>query len=138
MVAAGRFAQNGLVVEFTGKAGSNSFFDCPFFSDFADEDEKLFIGGLQPFYFGTVRSIKKRQNYKIYIRAISMFHRMIQGYAWNKQLGAIQIKHCSALGRLISEEFAQKALKAESSLVPDYVLFLWHNLVSQIKNCELV
>ena len=138
LVAAGRFARNGLVVEFTGKTGAMAFFDCPFWSDFADEDEKLFVGGLQNFMFGAVRNIRTRQNYGVYIKAISIFQWMIIAYPWQKTTGVIQEKHCAAMSRLIEAEIAQKAVKGESSVVPDYVLFLWHNLVVQVKQCEMV
>ena len=126
------------MIEFAGKLGANSFFDCVFWSDFADEDEKLFIGGLQVFFFKTIRNIKTKQNYKVYVKAIAMFHAMIQGFLWNEENGAIQKKHCFAMRRLIEAEIAQKAVKGESSVIPDYVLFLWHNLVVQVKHCEIV
>lgn len=137
LVAAGRFARNGLVVEFRGKVSANSFFDCPFWSDFADEDEKLFIGGAVGFAFATIRNIKTRQNYGVYIKAISMFHMIVQGYPWNAERGIIGKKYRAALNRLIEAEIAQKIVLGESSMVPDYVLFLWHNLVAQVKHCEI-
>merc|ERR1719419_471302 len=66
-----------------------------------------------------------------------MFDYMIKGYPWEEGDGAIKKKHCSALGRLIREEIAQKAVKGESSEVPDYVLNLWHNLVVQVEHIEV-
>lgn len=89
--------------------GSNRYFNCPFWSDFADEDEKLFIGGLQDFIFETIRNIKTKQNYRVYVQVISMFHNMIRGFPWNLELGAIQKKHCSALNRLIEAEIAKES-----------------------------
>ena len=112
------------MVEFIGKGSALSFFDCPFWSDFADEDEKLFIGGLQLITFGSIRNIKTRRNYGVYVKAISMFHMMTQGWTWTKRRGVIEEKHIRAMDRLIEAEIAQKAVKGESSVVPDYVLFL--------------
>ena len=74
MVAVGTFGRDGLVVEIQGRGGVNSFFDCPYWSDFTDEDEKLFIGGLQEFGFGTIRNIQTKMNYAVFVQAMAMFN----------------------------------------------------------------
>ena len=135
-VAATRFARDGLVAEFLA-GGSKKFFNCPFWSDFADEDEKLFLGGLIDFTFGSIRNIKTQQNYGVYVQAISMFQLMIRGSTWNSTITSITKTHCFAINQLIKEEIAQKVVKGESSLIPDYILCLWHNLLVNIEHIEL-
>ena len=135
-MAATRFARNGLVAEFLA-GGSNKFFRCPFWSDFADESENLFIGGFMSFTFGSIRNIKTQQNYEVYVQAISMFQWFIHGSPWITTITSIKKKHCFAINQLIEEEIAQKVVNGESSLVPDYILCLWHNLLVNVKHIEL-
>eukprot|EP01083_Nonionella_stella_P177592 624638_1 len=81
-----------------------------YWSDYPQEREKLFIGGLQMFPFKTIRNMSVRpvQNYHAYVQVIDMFHRMIEGFSWDD--GEINTSNIEVLELLIEEEMAQKAV----------------------------
>ena len=116
---------------------SNFYFDCRYWSDYVEEDEKLFIGGLHDFHFGTIRNMTTtpKENYRVYIQTLTMFHYMIEGWPWKD--GKIKKKNNEALKLLIKEEIAGKAVKSLPSVVPRYVLQLWHHFLIKIKAVEI-
>merc|ERR1712013_514661 len=136
-VAIGTFGRNGVVVEIQGLLSSNAFFDCPFWSDFTDEDEKLFIGGLQEFTFRTIRDIPNKKNYAVFVQAMAMFQKSIDSAGWNAKHCKITPKHHSALKLLTEEETAGKVINGEESTVPQYILRLWHHMLAQISTVEI-
>ena len=116
------------------------YFDCESWSDFIGEDEKLFIGGLAAFDFGTIRNMTTTptQNYQLYVKAMVMFHYMIEAWRWNtKNLGAITAKHAKSLQLLVQDEIDGKYQNPSESVVPQYILLLWHNFLQNIKHLEL-
>ena len=118
------------------------YFDCTSWSDFVDEDEKLFLGGLCFLGFNTIRNLAKSpvQNYKVYVKAMSMFYYIIRGFGWNASiLGNIRKCHAKGLQLLITEEMNGKyAISSESeSVLPRYVVLLFHHFVNQIRELEI-
>ena len=115
------------------------YFDCTPWSDFVDEDEKLFIGGLSFFDFLTIRNMSTTptQNYKLYIQAMGIFHYIIEGWGWNSY--QIRKGHAKSLELLINEEIDGKwAMSSDSnSVVPRYVLLLWHHFLGTITELEI-
>eukprot|EP01084_Bolivina_argentea_P136901 241123_1 len=114
-----------------------AYFDCRSWSDFHAEDEKLWIGGLQYFRFKTIRNMQPtpKQNYGLYVQALTMFHYMIEAWQWNGS--AIKKKHCKALELMINEEISENILKEIPSKTPKYILKLWHHFLSKIKKVEI-
>ena len=55
------------------------FFDCGSWSDFSSEREFLFLGGLQPMYFTSVRDIPTNSNYAKFIEPLSMLDDIFDG-----------------------------------------------------------
>eukprot|EP01083_Nonionella_stella_P215203 774736_1 len=135
-VAVNTFSDDGLVISIPNDDTFTLYFDCVYWSDYPQEREKLFIGGLQPFPFKTIRNMSVRpvQNYHAYVQVIDMFHRMIEGFAWND--GEINTSNLEVLELLIEEEMQQKAVNEMASKVPQYVLNLWHHFLSKIKRIE--
>eukprot|EP01084_Bolivina_argentea_P136900 241119_1 len=114
-----------------------AYFDCRSWSDFHAEDEKLWIGGLQYFRFKTIRNMQPtpKQNYGLYVQALTMFHYMIEAWHWKGSV--IKTKYCKALKLMITEEISENILKEIPSKTPKYILKLWHHFLSKIKNVEI-
>ena len=55
------------------------FICCGSWSDYSSEREYLFLGGLQPLIFTTIRDIPTNTNYQKWIQPISMLQSMIRG-----------------------------------------------------------
>ena len=104
-----------------------------------DEDEKLFIGGLCHLDFLTIRNMSTTptQNYKLYIQAMTRFHYIIEG--WGTEGLDIKKGHAKSLELLINEEINGKwAMSSDSnSVVPRYVLLLWHHFLGTITELEI-
>eukprot|EP01083_Nonionella_stella_P177591 624637_1 len=109
-VAVNTFSDDGLVISIPCVKAFTLYFDCVYWSDYPQEREKLFIGGLQLFPFKTIRNMSVRpvQNYHAYIQVIHMFHKMVRGFAWRD--GEINTSNIEVLELLIEEEMAQKAV----------------------------
>eukprot|EP01084_Bolivina_argentea_P170933 296172_1 len=132
-VAVDIFGRDGIVVTFQNNSAQR-YFDCRCWSDFVNEDEKLFVGGLTTFTFRTIRNMKTLENYNPYVNAIAVFHKMIQSQFWSSN--PITRKDFKSLDLLIKAETINK--KEDSlSLVPEYVLNLWHHFLLQIKQIEI-
>ena len=108
-----------------------------------DEDEKLFIGGLGPMRFKTIRNMARSpvQNYKVYVQAMSMFSFITQGAGWNPVSTGIKIKksHGKSLQLLITEEMDGKyAMSSDlESVIPRYVMLLFHHSLHQVRDLEI-
>eukprot|EP01083_Nonionella_stella_P177590 624631_1 len=124
-VAVNTFSDDGLVISIPRNDAFCLYFDCVYWSDYPQEREKLFIGGLQEFPFSTIlnMSVRPVQNYHAYIQVMYMFHNMVRGFAWNE--GEINTSNLQVLELLIEEEMQQKAVNEMASKVPQYVLNLW-------------
>merc|ERR1712113_29193 len=56
----------------------SDLFDCSFISDFANENQVLFIGGFERIKFETVIDIDYGMNYQIYLKAINTINYIIK------------------------------------------------------------
>eukprot|EP01083_Nonionella_stella_P225328 801201_1 len=135
-VAVNTFSDDGLVISIANDGAFNLYFDCVYWSDYPQEREKLFIGGLQAFPFKTIRNMSVRpvQNYQSYIQVMNMFRYMVGGFVWAD--GEINTSNLEVLELLIQEEMQQKAVNEMASKVPQYILNLWHHFLSKIKRIE--
>eukprot|EP01084_Bolivina_argentea_P028915 53707_1 len=59
------FGSNGIVLSIKKTKSAASFINANGWSSFANEDERLFVGGKQPISFQTIRNIPKRENFVI-------------------------------------------------------------------------
>eukprot|EP01084_Bolivina_argentea_P262051 443058_1 len=81
--AHGTFAKDdGLVVDIRNNNKGIYLFDCSFFSDYTEEQERFFIGGLKKFKFLTIHHIRPKQNYSAFIRPISILAAMFGGFKY--------------------------------------------------------
>eukprot|EP01084_Bolivina_argentea_P203250 347175_1 len=130
-IAANTFGAKGLVIDIP-KDAIAFYFNCRYFSDFTSEDERLLIGGLSEIKFDTIRNMQPtpKQNYKVYVTALTIFHKMINGFVWEEK---VKSRYRKVLKKLIKEEISGKVVKALPSNVPTYILHLWHHFLSTIK-----
>ena len=101
---------------------------------FIGEDEKLFLGGFEEFSFSTIRNMATtpKENYSLYIQSMTMFHFMIECFLIRHT--PITKLHALALKLLVREELAGKGTSSQiSSVVPRYILELWHNFLCSEK-----
>ena len=135
-IACSIFGAKGLVINIKKSTKFLPYFDCRYWSDFTSEDEKLFVGGLRFFDFGTIRNMTTtpKADYHRYIETLTMFHYMIEGWPWNN--GIIKKKYAMTLDLLIKEEMAMKSIKSLPSVVPPYILKLWLHFLNKIENVE--
>merc|ERR1712228_772957 len=92
------FSQKGMVIDILNDKVATPLFDCSFWSDFTNENERLFIGSLQPFTFETIHYLPLNENYEIFIRVIGILMEMIDGFAY--QISAIKRKDFKTLSIL--------------------------------------
>ena len=83
VIAATTFASQGIVVSIISPPyGFIPFWDCAWWSDFSHEAEWLFLGGIQPFQFLTIRNIPQRINYEKFVSVISGIGHMIRKWVY--------------------------------------------------------
>eukprot|EP01083_Nonionella_stella_P235275 827465_1 len=135
-VAVGRFAENGIVLQiFNDKQGRMRFWPCSYWSCYSDEYEYLFIGGLQYFYVSTIRDIPNEQRYDSLIRAMNVFHYMVDGYPLQDR--KVTKKDVRVLRSLVHEEENNTLLKASESSVPVYFLSLFHHFLNTLAYIDI-
>lgn len=139
-VASTLFASGGLAVSITNTNQSHCiYFDCTPWSDYIDEAEKLFIGGLCHFELQTIWNMSTApiQNYKLYLEAMGMFDWIVEG--WNSEGLTIRQCHAKALELLISEEMNGKYLMSSNLefVVPRHVVLLFHHFLQNITDLEV-
>eukprot|EP01083_Nonionella_stella_P203734 743176_1 len=133
-VAVGRFAQNGIVLQISNMQTTNRFLPCSYWSCYSDEYEYLFIGGLAHFELSTIRDIPNQQRYDPLIRAMTVFHFMVDGYALYSK---VTKKNIRVIRTLIQEEENNTLLKGLESSVPVYFLSLFHHFLNRLTYVDI-
>merc|ERR1712228_883176 len=131
MSVALNFAQKGMVIDIINTKIAIPLFDCSFWSEFTNENERLFIGSLQYFIFETIHYLPLNENYEIFIRVIGILMGMIDG--WPYQISAIKQKDFKTLSVLISDHINNK----KSEKIPFYVHNLLKHIVQNVNKIHL-
>ena len=108
-IAATTFASEGIVLDIANTAGAMFFF-CKWWSDFSQEEECLYMGGLTHFQFTNIRNIPKHETYAHYIVPITMLQDMIGAHASYIRKATKKDLYCMA--RLISEQVGDLSLSS--------------------------
>merc|ERR1712176_443392 len=135
-VACGTFADDeGIVVDIWSSSSKRGqmLFEAVLWSDYHEESEYFFIGGLQYFYFLTIHDIPKRRDYKSYTAPISMFAQMIRGYKFNQNDRAITEFDVRILGQLITDNLSDGA----AAKIPSYIRRLFSNFTNNVERVEI-
>merc|ERR1712228_247873 len=130
-VVALQFAGKGMVIDILKEYISIPLFDCSFWSDFTNENERFFIGSLQRFTFETIHYLPLKENYEIFIRVIGMLMEMITGYPYH--ISAIKQSDFNILSILISDHINDK----KSEKIPFYVHNLFKHIVQNVNKIHL-
>merc|ERR1712228_1098314 len=125
------FSQKGMVIDILNDKVATPLFDCSYWSDFTNENERLFIGSLQPFTFETIHYLPLKENYQIFIRVIGILMQMIKGFPY--QISAIKQKDFNILSDLISDHINDK----KSEKIPFYVHNLFKHIVQNVNKIHL-
>merc|ERR1712176_12962 len=125
------FAGMGIVVDLLNKKNALPLFDCEYWSDFANEYERLFIGSLQPFTFETIHHLVLKQNYKNHVRAIGILMKVIQG--WPYQISAIKQSDVQCISDLINAHINGQ----HSPFIPLYIHQLFENIAQKTKEVQM-
>ena len=129
-IASGSFGAEGIVVEMDGKC-SPFLWDCQWWSDFHEEAECLFLGGLIAFSVQSIRHIPSRTNYKRYIAPMYMLSRMLEGYHYLLRLATE--RDVNRLRELITEQIGEKHALSLPSETDRYILSLFHYFCVNVK-----
>merc|ERR1712228_319929 len=70
--------KNGVIVSMRPYDQFLRYFNCSGIADDIGKDEKLFIGGNEPFFIQNIHNIKSCANYQKYVTAINYFKNMLQ------------------------------------------------------------
>merc|ERR1712228_283073 len=130
-VVALQFAGKGMVIDILNIKASIPLFDCSFWSDFTNENERFFIGSLQRFTFETIHYLPLKEDYQIFIRVIGILMTMIIGYPY--VISAIKQKDFNILSILISDHINDK----KSEKIPFYVHNLFKHIVQNVNKIHL-
>eukprot|EP01083_Nonionella_stella_P027904 76845_1 len=134
-VAVSRFAENGIVLQIPKSKQTMRYWPCSYWSCYSDEYEYLFIGGLEHFELSTIRDIPNEQRYDSLIRAMNVFHYMVDGYPLQDR--KVTKKDVRVLRSLVHEEENNTLLKALESSVPVYFLSLFHHFLNTLAYIDI-
>ena len=119
-------------------SGTMYYFDCKWWSDFSQEEECLFIGGLAHFIFRTIRYIPKNENYQNYIAPITMLDLMVT--ANPILLRKANQRDYRNLRALMYSELGESMIikkEKERRIIPELVSRLFHHFCVNVKKVKL-
>eukprot|EP01084_Bolivina_argentea_P213989 363322_1 len=134
-IAHGTFAKTeGLVVDIWNNNAGNYLFDCSFFSDYTDENERFFIGGLQYFEFITIHHMKLKEDYMAWIKPISVLAKMFSGFPFERS----RVKNIDISGlSLLILNYLSSSTTSEICQIPIYISKLFTNFVNNVEQIEI-
>ena len=117
------FGREGIVIDIKVDKVGVFFMDCNYWSCFTHEDERLFIGGLQPLQMTTIRYIPQNENYIQYVKVMTMLRCMFSG---NVLFGSEPTSDdIDCVEGLIEME-----VKTLNNIkIPKYIKTLWHHFL---------
>eukprot|EP01083_Nonionella_stella_P098980 278404_1 len=110
---------NGIILELEKASigGSLRYFNCSLLSVYGSEDERLFIGGKQPLQFRSIRMIRDNHNYRYFIKALSLFDKIINSQMlYQDEVGAVTKTDYKVVHAMINNQIGDK-----QSGYPDYI-----------------
>ena len=128
----GIFGSKGIVIDIKRTPSGTMFFDCNYWSDFQNEDERFFIGGLVSFNFVTIRDVKHTMDFQKYIKPLTMLDMMIQGFPYSSD--KVTKEDRAYLNLMINQEIQQTLERGLITEIPEYCLKIWHNFLSKVED----
>merc|ERR1712228_665654 len=124
-------ANEGMVIDILNKKISAPLFNCQYWSDYTEENERLFIGSLQYFTFESIHHLSMGLNYEIFIRRIGILMTMIRGYPY--EISAIHNGDFQCLSDLISDHINN----THTDHIPLYVHKLFTHIMQNVNKIHL-
>merc|ERR1712228_338817 len=124
-------ANEGMVIDILNKKISAPLFNCQYWSDYTEENERLFIGSLQAFTFESIHHLSMGLNYEIFIRRICILMTMIIGYPY--EISAIHDGDFQCLSDLISDHINN----THTDHIPLYINKLFTHIMQNVNKIHL-
>ena len=128
------FGATGIVLSIDVGYTGDLFWDCNWWSCYQNENERLFLGGMLPLEFITIRDIPLRINYSPYIKVLKIFDCMVKGWA----LGGIVPKSKDVVGLsalidcILRDNSSAGEVHTGNSSIPSYIIsFFTHFLLQK-------
>eukprot|EP01084_Bolivina_argentea_P284961 488527_1 len=124
-------AENGVILELEkmhyARGHYLKFFNCSLLSCYANEDERLFIGGYGPLQVHNIRTIKDGKNYSIFINAMTKFNTILRGQIDHRHI-------CNKQDKQIIDNLIKHELSVDGYLnkFPVYVNDMFHQFVTNM------
>ena len=132
-IAHGSFAKDGGIVADIENDGSGQFLiPAEYWSDYTEEREYFFIGGLQYFFFISIHEIAAQMDYKAFIEPLTAMIMKITG--WPFEIGVLTKADSQALDFLISDRLSSTESARE---LPPYLRRLFANITHNVQTVEI-
>ena len=133
LIAHGTFAkEGGTVVDVRNEGFGQYLIPAQFWSDYVEEREYFFIGGLQGFEFISIHDIALKHDYKAFIVPLSAMMQMFRGFPF--RVRALKKSDSKALRRLISDRLSRTD---SDSTLPPYLRRLFANITHNVHTVEI-
>ena len=131
-IAHGTFSKsNGIVVDIHNNKKGQMVFEAVLWSDYHEESEYFFIGGLKTFQFLTIHDVTNQRDYKSFIAPMSMLKRLIWGYPY--KMRPITKFDAKILDRMITDNLSDSV----STKIPLYIQRLFANFTNNVQRVEI-
>ena len=133
LIAHGSFAkEGGIVADVWNCADGKYLIPAEYWSDYTEEREYFFIGGLQVFQFISIHDIALQKDYKAFIVPLTAMMEMITG--WPFTVRALTKADSQALDFLISDRLSRADSARE---LPSYLRRLFANITHNVQTVEI-
>ena len=123
-----------MVVDIRRRDTISTLFNCRFWSDFHDENERFFLAALTIFEFKSIHNVPTLENYEQFVRIIGILQTMLNGYSWiYGELVDLDVFNLKSL-LLLSESGDLEILDSDNfsgnGKVPIYIQQLFRNFTN--------
>ena len=126
------FAEHGILLKIQNDKQALSFFNCVPWSDYPQEDERLFIGGYQWLDIVGIVHVPKCKDYEYYVTGMKMFNQCINGMA-QANGSKVLSKYSNPLRKLVKER-----LGIYNKALPTYMTQLFNTMCNAVQHIKLV
>ena len=124
-----------MVVDIRNTKTDTRLFNCSFFSDFTDEKERLFIGGMGAFEFLSIHYLSLKEDYANFIRGINILARLLTGYPY--EISLIESIDIECIELLIKNNQKTWMSVYSSQNIPTYIQSFFDNFVNNIIDIQI-
>ena len=119
------FAENGILIEIKNSNSAIPFINCVPWSDYPHENERLFIGGRQPFHIIGLLHVPKSIDYSYYVKTMMMLTNLLNAY--KLQGGEKLLDRYSNIGK----KLIKKRLGLYNKSLPEYMIKIFNSICDE-------